>query len=156
MFTRATTYNIIDRTYHGGGAKFNCFLFSFFFFMFYLGTPRRCILDRSRAGVSQGARRRRVANPKGDLSRAADKPDGTHGTTSSLSRFADLTHCPEARRRRGNIRMGRYSGCVDRSRTAPRPLVPANRRRRVHRHFTGTSRGCYLRKALALFLGHAV
>lgn len=107
MFTRAT-YNIIDRTYHGGGAKFDCFLFSFFFFTL-LKTPR-CILDRSRPGSRRCAVL--VASEEDLRTKNSWKP-----TKPCL--VVDLMHCCEATRRRGNIRMGRYSGCVtDRG---PRP-----------------------------------
>lgn len=36
MFTRATTYDIINRTYHGGAILFFTFILFFFFFTFFL------------------------------------------------------------------------------------------------------------------------
>lgn len=103
MFTRATTYNIIDRTYHGGGAKFDCFLFSFFFTL--LKTPRGVRATGLNASFA-GARLAFVASD-GD-------PRTKNVVPTNPSLVADLTYCREAMWCRGNIRMGRYSGCVDR------------------------------------------
>lgn len=88
MFTRATTYNIIDRTYHGGGAKFNCFLFLFFY-----------VLLRDTEGVCtrpvSGARRRKLANSKGDLSRAADEQDQWDSRYHVVALSLSLVHARE-------------------------------------------------------------
>lgn len=120
MFTRTTTYNIIDRTYHGGGAKYSIVLFSFFFTLLKAPIGVRvldttgCLSHRTPRHV--GERRRRSKEARFVRGKNETRvPRGNHRLYVCVCLVVDdLTHC-DARRRRGrdNIRTGRYSGCGD-------------------------------------------
>jgi len=62
------------------------------------------------------------------------------GVSTKPCLVVNLTHCCKATRRRDNIRMGRYSGCVINREPHPDPVAPANRRGRVCCLFSGTSK----------------
>lgn len=86
-------------------ARNSTVFFSLFFILLYSRHLSRCTCDRS-----QREFRRRAARFV-----ASDGDSRTKNVVpTNPSLVADLTYCREAMRRRGNIRMGRYSGCVDR------------------------------------------
>lgn len=92
MFTRATTYDIIDRTYHDGGARFDSVSFSLIeIYKFEHREMHGTLLlyGRVDSGASSAAAKASLGSERGDTT-PGDARNRTRGRA-----LLPITHCHE-------------------------------------------------------------